>query len=194
MNDMKFAENIRNLRKNKGLSLEELGKKLGKAKSSISAWENGKRTPKIGEMQKIADFFGVTKSQLLGLEDYEEINEHNSSLHQGNLEISLPLGEETGTPLSVLGIPVLTDNPALFREYEEYIKENLIKNIDVFMKKSRTKTEEIYREEGLSEDVIKSLIGIKMSDLSIENQEKLAQTCVNKITVEKDKITFHYTF
>lgn len=80
MNSIKFAENIRKFRKARGLSMEELGKKLGKAKSSISAWENDKRTPKIGEIQKIADVLGVTKSQLLGIDDsskddyaYEEL-------------------------------------------------------------------------------------------------------------------------
>lgn len=73
MNDIKFAENIKQLRKSRGLTMEELGKSLGKAKSSISAWENGYRTPKIGEIQKISDFFGITKSELLGI---EEINEN----------------------------------------------------------------------------------------------------------------------
>ena len=80
MNDIKFAENIKEFRKARGFSMEELGKRVGKAKSSISAWENGKRTPKMGEIQKIADVLGVTKSQLLGIEDsskdeyiYEEL-------------------------------------------------------------------------------------------------------------------------
>lgn len=80
MNNMKFSENIKVLRKARGFSMEELGKRVGKAKSSISAWENGKRTPKMGEIQKIADVLGVTKSQLLGIEDsskdeyiYEEL-------------------------------------------------------------------------------------------------------------------------
>ena len=61
-----IAENIKQFRKAKSMSMEELGKRLGKAKSSISAWENGKRTPKINELKSISEALGVTISQLLG--------------------------------------------------------------------------------------------------------------------------------
>jgi transcriptional regulator with XRE-family HTH domain len=62
---MKFAENIRSLRKSKNMTLEELGEVLGKRKSTLSNWENGHRTPKLSELPAIAKFFKVTISQLL---------------------------------------------------------------------------------------------------------------------------------
>ncbi|MBU3884344.1 XRE family transcriptional regulator [Lactococcus lactis] len=67
MEDITFAENIKQFRKAKSMSMEELGKRLGKAKSTISAWENGKRTPKINELKSISEALGVTISQLLGI-------------------------------------------------------------------------------------------------------------------------------
>lgn len=67
MEDITFAENIKQFRKTKSMSMEELGKRLGKAKSTISAWKNGKRTPKINELKYISEALGVTISQLLGI-------------------------------------------------------------------------------------------------------------------------------
>lgn len=74
MNGIKFAERIKELRLYKNMSMEELGEKLGKTKSTISTWENGKRSPKMNELENIADFFGVSIPYLLGIEtDDEEI-------------------------------------------------------------------------------------------------------------------------
>lgn len=54
-----FPEMVKHLRLKKNLTMEELAKKLGKAKSSISKWESGERSPKIYEIEEIAEFFGV---------------------------------------------------------------------------------------------------------------------------------------
>lgn len=45
--------------------MEELAKKLGKAKSSISKWESGERSPKIYEIEEIAEFFGVEPNVMM---------------------------------------------------------------------------------------------------------------------------------
>ena len=75
MKDMRFAERIKELRKAKGLTMEELGDKLGKAKSSISSWENGIRTPKMGEIKKIAIFFDVDPDYLVGFSNIKKYEE-----------------------------------------------------------------------------------------------------------------------
>lgn len=52
-----FGQMVDYFRKENNLTMEELGIRLGKAKSSISRWINGERYPKIEEIEEIALFF-----------------------------------------------------------------------------------------------------------------------------------------
>lgn len=58
--------NIKSLRKEKNLTVEQLAKKIGVAKSSVSAWENGKSEIRGKNLKKLSDFFDVSESYLLG--------------------------------------------------------------------------------------------------------------------------------
>lgn len=69
--EIKFAERINELRLSRDMTMEELGNKLGKTKSTISTWEKGTRSPKMGELEDIADFFNVSITYLLGLSDVD---------------------------------------------------------------------------------------------------------------------------
>ena len=60
-----FPEMVKYFRLQKNLTMEELAKKLGKAKSSISKWESGERSPKIYEIEEIAEFFGVEPNVMM---------------------------------------------------------------------------------------------------------------------------------
>lgn len=64
--------NIKSLRKEKNLTVEQLAKKIGVAKSSVSAWENGKSEIRGKNLKKLSDFFDVSESYLLGYVDYKE--------------------------------------------------------------------------------------------------------------------------
>ena len=46
---MKFNEKLINLRKQKGLSQEELGYKLNVTRQTVSKWELGETTPEINK-------------------------------------------------------------------------------------------------------------------------------------------------
>ena len=59
-----FSDVLRRLRKNAGLSQEELGAKLGLAKSTISMYENGTREPSLEILEAIADIFNVDMNTL----------------------------------------------------------------------------------------------------------------------------------
>lgn len=63
---MGFADRFKTLRAASGLSLAELGQKLGLSKSAIAGYERGEREPDYETLQKIADFFGVDANYLLG--------------------------------------------------------------------------------------------------------------------------------
>lgn len=61
-----LGENIRRLRQERGLCQEELGRRIGASKQSVSNWENGNITPSIDLLLRLADFFGVSTDYLLG--------------------------------------------------------------------------------------------------------------------------------
>lgn len=52
-----FGKMIDYYRKKNGFTMEELGSRLGKTKSTISRWISGERYPKIEEVEQIAVFF-----------------------------------------------------------------------------------------------------------------------------------------
>lgn len=63
---MDFSQRLRELRKQRGLTQEELAKELEMAKSSISMYENGKRKPSFEVLELFADFFNVNLDTLYG--------------------------------------------------------------------------------------------------------------------------------
>ncbi|EPC6236890.1 XRE family transcriptional regulator [Enterococcus faecalis] len=56
---------IANLRSTRGMTQEELANKLGYSKQTISNWETGLKTPRMGAIQKVADLFNVNKSFII---------------------------------------------------------------------------------------------------------------------------------
>lgn len=58
---------IKELRKSHGLSQTELARETGISNQAVSFYENGKRQPKIETWQKLADYFNVSTSYLMGL-------------------------------------------------------------------------------------------------------------------------------
>lgn len=63
---MEFKDRLKDLRNEKGVSQEELGKVLGYEHATISQYESGKRKPDFDTLHKIADYFNVTTDYLLG--------------------------------------------------------------------------------------------------------------------------------
>lgn len=67
---MTMAETIRMLRLKRGITQEELGSIIGVQKSAIRKYESGmvENIPR-SSIKRMADFFGVTPSYLMGWED-----------------------------------------------------------------------------------------------------------------------------
>ena len=59
-------ENLKQLRKSKGLSQEELAIRLNVVRQTISKWEKGLAVPDADMLIKIADSFEVSVRELLG--------------------------------------------------------------------------------------------------------------------------------
>lgn len=55
-----FAENLRKLRKGKGLTQKQLAKIINVSTPAVSQYEQGKATPRRETLISIAKYFGVT--------------------------------------------------------------------------------------------------------------------------------------
>lgn len=62
---MNIGNNIAALRKEKGITQEELAKILGVSAQAVSKWENNSSCPDVALLTDIADYFGVTVDALL---------------------------------------------------------------------------------------------------------------------------------
>lgn len=63
-----FGQKLRYLRCERELNQIQLATALGVGKSVISLWERDKADPTLGNLVKIAKFFGVSIDYLAGLE------------------------------------------------------------------------------------------------------------------------------
>ncbi|RKW58829.1 MAG: XRE family transcriptional regulator, partial [Lachnospiraceae bacterium] len=71
-NESIFAERLKKLRIDNGISQNELSNYLGITSSSLSYYENGLRTPPITILSKLTNRFNVSVNWLLGLEEPED--------------------------------------------------------------------------------------------------------------------------
>lgn len=62
---MSIAENIKKIRLEHGLSQAELGKIADVSDKAVSTWELGIKVPRMGAVEKMANYFGVPKSAIL---------------------------------------------------------------------------------------------------------------------------------
>ena len=87
---MSIARNIRAVRTRNKLTQEEFGEIVGVSSMAVSQWETGRAVPRMGAVQKISDYFHISKGSL--------IDEDSSTLTK------LPISGSTATlPLRTLG-------------------------------------------------------------------------------------------
>ena len=94
---MEFNEKLQELRKQRGLTQEELAQILYVSRTAISKWESGKGYPSIDSLKEIAKYFSVTIDELLSSdeilniaeEDNKQKERHLRSLVFGLLDISV---------------------------------------------------------------------------------------------------------
>lgn len=62
---MSIRQNIIKLRQQHNITQEELAKIAGVSRGAVSQWEGGFSEPRMGAIQKIADYFNILKSNLI---------------------------------------------------------------------------------------------------------------------------------
>lgn len=63
---------MREIRKQHGLTMKELGRAVGVSESTISLYETGKHEPDVVTMQNIADVLEVSLDELFGRKETQE--------------------------------------------------------------------------------------------------------------------------
>jgi len=61
------VKNLKNLRKNRGLTQEKLAADLGVSRVSLCRWESGDFQPSLDELIAMARYFGVSLDDLVGV-------------------------------------------------------------------------------------------------------------------------------
>jgi len=92
---IEFGKKLRRLRKQKGLSAEELGEKLGIARTTVFGYEQGLRLPDMITVKRIAQYFNVSVDYLLGFEAKPPSHDVREVLSRSDLTWDgIPLTEE----------------------------------------------------------------------------------------------------
>ena len=58
--------NVRELRLRKGIQQKELALEIGVSNATVSDWEHGRKNPSGERLERLAEFFGVSESVVLG--------------------------------------------------------------------------------------------------------------------------------
>lgn len=74
---MKFNEKLIAIRKQQGLSQEELGMELQVSRQTISKWEMGQSYPDFQRLVMLSDYFGMSLDELVKDIDVQDVREKN---------------------------------------------------------------------------------------------------------------------
>ena len=82
---MEFCEKLQELRKNKGITQEELAEALYVSRTAVSKWESGRGYPSIDSLKDISKFFSVSIDDLLSGEKLLSLAERENKSNIRNM-------------------------------------------------------------------------------------------------------------
>lgn len=101
---MNTAQRLQQLRKEKGMSQEELAERLGVSRQAVSKWESGQSSPDVEKIVAASELFGVTTDWLLkGVRPAEEPTSTKRKLAGRILFAASPAFAAAGLMLAVAG-------------------------------------------------------------------------------------------
>src|SRR5271170_7615420 len=106
-----FGQRLRHLRRMRGLTLTELGERVGRAPSALSLLENGRREPKLSLIEQLASILSVPTAELLS---------RQPPSRRAQLEIALADAQQDPS-YRRLGLPQLRIGPRVPTEVLEHL-------------------------------------------------------------------------
>ena len=86
-----IGKTIKELRKNRGLTQEELAEKIGVTAQAISKWENESGMPDLSQIVPLAHVFGVSTDTILGTGDIKKNEDVSEILKRAQSKLTFPL-------------------------------------------------------------------------------------------------------
>ena len=121
MSENLLAGRIAQLRKEAGMTQEQLGNALGLTYQSVSKWENGLSCPDVQLLPQLADLFHVTLDDLFGREAPQP--ERTAEQEEMEMERILPWpDDDTLYTVVYHGHQLLTEEPAALRGHREELR------------------------------------------------------------------------
>jgi transcriptional regulator with XRE-family HTH domain len=107
-----IGKRIADLRKQKGMTQEQLANQVGVTAQAVSKWENDLSCPDISALPQLAEVLGVTTDELLGkvqlrsltVEDSEKSEKHK---HTVNVRLNMNKWEKVIFALLVMGLGIV---------------------------------------------------------------------------------------
>jgi XRE family transcriptional regulator, fatty acid utilization regulator len=101
-----FGQRLRHVRRVRGLTLSELGERVGRAPSALSLLENGRREPKLSLIEQLASALSVPAAELLSKQPPSRRAQLEIALADAQLD---PSYRQLGLPHLKIGTRVPTD-------------------------------------------------------------------------------------
>lgn len=114
---MKYVNNLKDLRKEAGLTQDELAKKIGISKRTLAYWEKGENNIKAEKANELAKLFNVSVSYLLGYSDKKEPYYDDEILLDNGSGGSVSLSEKRDSDI----IQKYTEQ--LFNSFEKFLND-----------------------------------------------------------------------
>jgi len=166
---LNFSDRLKLLRKELGLTQEELAHKLNKTRSTIAGYETERKQPDYETLKVIADFFNVSTDYLL-----ERTNNRNSEKFSSNIHYA---SEELAPYASHLDKNKSDENLELSVKDEKDIAKQLEKTMELLNKQDSI----MFDGEAMDEET-KDLLR-----QSLENSMRMAKAINKKYTPKKHR-------
>ena len=86
-----IGKTIKELRKSRGLTQEELAEKIGVTAQAISKWENESGMPDLSQIVPLAHVFGVSTDTILGTGDIKKNEDISEIMRRAQSKLTFPL-------------------------------------------------------------------------------------------------------
>lgn len=177
---------IKQLRKEKHVTLQMVADKLGLSNGTIANYENGKREPKLKTWEALAEYFNVPIAYLQGYSDYKELDLVDPNKHK----LMNDDGALTKDGLDNIRKSILSEEQRQSNNLSAILKAYLpdINNIAERVDQNIPLIEDRLLISDLINGVSHGLISILMTNVGIGSHRELLQETANQLKEINDRL------